>query len=131
MYQTMETQLSVYDYITPLEERLSPDNRWLCLAREIDWLSLDAEYSRHFSTKGKPALPVRLAFGSLVIAQVMGLSDKDTIALVNENPYMQAFLGLKEFTDHVPLSRRSMSRYRQRFSPEQVTQTAKRLAEMF
>lgn len=37
--------------------------------------------------------------GALVIKHKMNLSDEETILAIEENPYMQYFVGLSEFTD--------------------------------
>lgn len=41
----------------------------------------------------------RLIIGSLLIKHKMNLSDEETILAIQENPYMQYFVGLSEFTD--------------------------------
>ncbi|NBU76758.1 MAG: transposase [Planctomycetes bacterium] len=42
---------------------------------------------------GAPAKSVRLAFGAIYIKQRLGLSDKETVLQIQENPYLQFFLG--------------------------------------
>ncbi|MCL3853732.1 transposase [Parabacteroides sp. GYB001] len=41
----------------------------------------------------------RMIVGALVIKHKMNLSDEETILAIEENPYMQYFVGLSEFTD--------------------------------
>ena len=40
MYRTLDSQLSVYDFLPPYHGELSPDNRWVRLAAAIDWKAL-------------------------------------------------------------------------------------------
>ena len=37
MYRTLDSQLSVYDFLPPYHGELSPDNRWVRLAAAVDW----------------------------------------------------------------------------------------------
>ena len=43
--------------------------------------------------------PARMIIGSLLIKHKMNQSDEETILAIQENPYMQYFVGLSEFTD--------------------------------
>jgi len=45
----------------------------------------------------RPAKPVRMAIGSLIIKEKLGLSDIETVEMIAENPYMQYFIGLEAF----------------------------------
>ena len=67
MYQHSLDQLSVYDVVSPLGDAVRPDNRWVRLAARIDWRALEEQYAAHFKRGGKQAIPLRCAFGSLVI----------------------------------------------------------------
>jgi len=40
----------------------------------------------------------RMVLGALIIKHLEGLDDRGVIAAIQENPYMQYFVGLKEFT---------------------------------
>lgn len=47
---------------------------------------------------GRPGLSPRLVLGALIIKHAKKLDDRGTIEEIQENPYMQFFAGLKEFT---------------------------------
>ncbi len=51
--------------------------------------------------RGSVALPARVAFGTLIIKEHLGLSDRETVAQITENPYLQFFLGFQLFV-HQP-----------------------------
>lgn len=123
-------QLTVYDFVQPFGGALDPADRWVRLAAEIDWEALERKYAAHFGKGGAVALPVRLAFGSLVIRQALGLSDRQTVELIRESPYLQYFIGLSAFTSEPPFSAHSMAAFRRRFSKNQVTRAA-RLAKKY
>ena len=81
-----QMQLTVYDFVQPFGGALDEDNRWVRLAKKIDWLKLEKQYAVHFGKGGAVALPLRMAFGSLVIRAALGLSDRQTVELIREDP---------------------------------------------
>ncbi len=40
---------------------------------------------------------MRLALGSLIIKEKLGLTDEGTVIQIEENPYLQFFLGFESF----------------------------------
>jgi len=100
--------------------RLSPKNRWVKLAQIIPWSRLEGRYHRTFANPkvGNPAKSCRMAIGSLIIKERMRLSDIETVELIRENPYMQFFIGLNNFTDDTPFDASTMTYFRKRLTPE-------------
>ena len=125
-----ESQLTVYDYVQPFEGALDENNRWIQLAKAIDWQDMERQYARNFGRAGNQALPLRMAFGSLVIRAALGLSDKQTVQMIRENPYLQYFIGMTSFSHEAPFVAHSMVGFRQRISEDQV-QKAVRLWKKF
>lgn len=130
MYAMAETQLTVYDFVHPFGGALEQENRWVKLAAAMDWVALERQYATHFAKRGAQALPVRMAFGSLVIRAALGLSDRQTVELIRENPYLQYFIGLPEFTREAPFSAHSMAAFRKRISQRQVTLAVRRFKKL-
>ena len=127
MYQEMMDQLTVYDLVSPFREALSPDNRWVKLAEQIDWRALEEAYASHFAQKGKQAIGVRCAFGSLVIKKALDLSDLQTVLLIEESPYLQYFIGMPGFGHRLPFAARTMVSFRERIPEAEVAAVAKLL----
>ncbi len=127
MYRHSEDQLSVYHYLSPFRERLRQDNRWVKLAHRLDWAQLERAYAAQFAPGGKEAIPFRCAFGSLIIKRALGLSDRQTLMLIQESPYLQYFIGLDDFTEKPPFSVRSMTAFRRRIPEKQVARAARML----
>lgn len=125
-----QMQLTVYDFVQPFEGRLSEANRWVRLAGKIDWLKLEKQYAAHFGKGGAVALPLRMALGSLIIREALGLSDRQTVELIRENPYLQYFIGLPAFTDEAPFSARSMAAFRRRIPKSQVTKAVRQFKKL-
>ncbi|MGN0651393.1 MAG: transposase [Gemmiger sp.] len=130
MYRANQQQMSIYDYLPPYHGELVEQNRWVRLAQAIDWDRFEQEYSENFSAGGKIAIPARMAYGSLIIRAAYHATDRQTIALIRESPYLQYFLGFETFTDEVPFSSRSMERFRARIPQEKVRE-ALRLLKSF
>lgn len=40
-----------------------------------------------------------MALGSLIIKEKLGISDRETVEQIRENPYLQDFIGLKQILD--------------------------------
>ena len=129
MYRTSEHQLSIYDYLPLYHGELAGQNRWVRLADAIDWDAFEQEYSGHFGRAGKVALPARMAFGCLIIRAALGVTDRETVALIRESPYLQYFLGFQTFENAVPFSPRSMERFRARIPAARVKEAVKLLRQ--
>lgn len=94
-YKTIETP--PVDTYT-MANQLSANNRWVKLAALIPWDELAAIYGRSFHSKlGAPSVDARVVIGALIIKHKLKLDDRGTIELIQENPYMQYFLGFMEF----------------------------------
>jgi hypothetical protein len=62
------------------------------MANLIPWDEFEEEYAKNFSIDmGAPALPFRVALGSLIIKEKLGTSDRETVEQIKENPYLQYF----------------------------------------
>lgn len=97
-YKSKE-QLSIFDFRTPFENELSADNRWVILANLLDWDGLASIYAQAMSsTQGSPSIDARIVIGALIIKHLENKDDRGTIEIIQENPYMQYFIGLDGFT---------------------------------
>ena len=93
-----EKQLSIKVFKTPFQTELSSDNRWVELASIVPWDSFANHYISLMDTKhGRPGISPRIVLGALIIKHKENLSDQKTILAIQENVYMQFFVGLKEF----------------------------------
>lgn len=111
-------QVSIDDFLIPQGKRLNPDNRWIKLAKIITWDELCAVYSKKMSRKiGRKGIHPRIVIGAVIIKHMKSLSDEETIEEIRENPYMQFFLGLAEYS------------YEQVFTPSLFVTIRKRLGE--
>jgi len=124
MYRKPSPQMTITDFILPFSGKLSADNRWVRLAKLIPWEEIEKEYAFMFpSDRGNVAKPVRMALGSLIIQARCGYTDRELIQQLTENPYLQYFIGLKEYQLMKPFTPVALVKFRKRFN-------AKRLAHI-
>ena len=124
MYKRHTGQLSLFDdpqFFGSLP--LDPNNEWVRLSKLIPWHEFDLKYRENFkSKKGQPACSSRMALGSLLIKPAYkGMSDEDITREIAMNPYLQFFLGLKEYRYQCPFDSSMMTRFRQRITPEMLS----------
>lgn len=93
-------RLSLFVEDGNLADSLDKKNRWYQLADRLPWGEMELIYLSKLdpNRKGATNLPARMALGALIIQSIEGLSDRGTIAAIQENPYMQYFVGLTHFT---------------------------------
>jgi len=95
--------------------KLSTKNRWVIMAELMPWEEFEEEYAQNFpSETGAPAKSFRIALGSLIIKEKLGLTDRETVEQIRENPYLQYFIGLKEYQEEVELDASSLVNFRKR-----------------
>src|SRR5690625_5814564 len=117
MYGHNANQLIMPDeFFLPFGGQLNPDNRWGVMASRVPWAEIEADYIKRLGdpNQGKKAYPVRLALGSLMIKEKLGLSDDETVLAITENPYLQYFIGLHVFQEKAPFDPSSMTHFRKR-----------------
>lgn len=92
---TPTTEQKIDAFKTPFIAQLNPTNRWVVLAKLIPWDQFAQIYYQHLDKdKGRKALDARIVIGAMIIKHLLKLSDRESIAIISENPYMQHFLGL-------------------------------------
>jgi hypothetical protein len=104
MYKHKLKQREFVGFFLPFQGQLSPDNRWLKLAKCIPWEKFERRYQKNFSNSGTghPALSVRMALAALIIKEKLRASERACVEQITENPYLQYFCGLKAFITEPP-----------------------------
>jgi len=121
MYRHNEQQLEFEDFLLPFGGHLRSNNRWVKLTKLIPWEDVEKLYSSQLSNSGMgaPALSVRIALGALIIKERLGVSDEEAVEQIRENPYLQFFLGHREYSSEAPFDSSMLVHFRKRF-PEDV-----------
>jgi hypothetical protein len=95
---TPANQLTLEGFSTPFDNSLSPDNRWVKLAKVIPWDALAKVYiSELNSYSGRESIDARMVIGALIVKHRLGLDDRGTVTMISENIYLQYFCGLTSF----------------------------------
>lgn len=128
---TSSNQLPIEEFALPFGGKLVSENRWVILSQLIPWDHMASIYYRKMSVqKGAPGKNARLVIGAIIIKHKMKLSDEETIQTIQENPYMQYFLGLSGFTDK-PIFDPSLFVYiRKRLGVEAFDEMSQRIIEI-
>ncbi len=94
-----ENQLTIEEFKTPFRAKLSPENRWVKLSQVVPWDKFASAYISMMNKGfGRPGVSPRTVLGALIIKHLENLDDRGVIQAIQENIYMQYFVGLKEFT---------------------------------
>jgi transposase, IS5 family len=79
---------------TDLLQQLDEHDPLLQLASVIPWSQFEEAFADYYSPGiGRPAKPIRLMVGLLLLKQLENLSDEHVVVQFKRNPYYQAFCG--------------------------------------
>lgn len=112
------------------EGKLAEDNRWIVMSKLIPWAEFEEEYAQNFAASGMgaPAKSFRIALGSLIIKERLGVSDRETVEQIKENPYLQYFIGM-EYSEKAPFEASMLVHFRQRIGEEIVNRINRKIVE--
>ena len=91
-------QLELFEFEHPFEGELDSNNRWVKLAKILPWEKMIDIYAKSLSKdRGRNGIDGRLAVGCMIIKHRLNISDREVINMLQENIYMQYFVGFKKF----------------------------------
>ncbi len=119
---TSPQQLPIPGFETPFAQHLYPLNRWVILAGRIPWDSLVSVYQKqmHNSITGAEGINARVAIGAIIIKHMCGFSDEETVLQIQENMYMQYFIGYSGFSNEAPFDSSLFVDFRKRLDADAV-----------
>ena len=123
MYRRSDpNQLAFEDFHLPFGGKLRSNNRWVILSKQIPWSQVKVEYIDHFSKEdmGSPAKSSRMAFGALILKERLGVTDRELVEQISENPYLQYFLGLSSYQEESPFHHSMLTHFRKRFDQKSL-----------
>ena len=131
MYKKAELALlPALDFELANGSKLSADNRWVKMAQIIPWSEFESEYAANFpADKGAPAKSFRMALGALIIKEKLGISARETVEQIRENPYLQYFIGQSIYSNELPFDPSLLVHFRKRISPNLINQVNERMVE--
>ena len=97
------------------------------MARVMPWDELSQAYHQNLDVgRGRPSVDARVVIGAVIIKHKLNLSDRETVGQIQENPYMQYFLGYASFRSEKPFDPSLFVKIRRRMGDgifEDFTQT--------
>jgi|HubBroStandDraft_1064217.scaffolds.fasta_scaffold118933_2 IS5 family transposase len=97
-----------------LAEQLDARRPIYQLAEKIPWSDFEEEFGAFYSEEGRPAKPVRLMVGLLILKQLHDLGDETVVEAWRENPYWQYFCGESEMQWGAPCEPSDLVHFRHR-----------------
>lgn len=124
-------QLELENFVLPFGGKLTKKNRWIKLASIIPWEEFEEEYADQFSESGMgaPAKPFRMALGSILIKEKLQIIDQETVAQLQENPYLQFLIGFESYREEASFDSSMMVHFRKRISVEMLSSINERIHE--
>lgn len=112
MLRRTSKQLSLF---SSLEDMLNHRHPLFQLSHKINWQHFDDAFSPLYcSTNGRPAHPIRLMCGLLILKHLRNVSDETVVLQWSENAYYQYFCGQLEFTPKEPCDASELVHFRNR-----------------
>jgi transposase, IS5 family len=117
-------QLELVGFESPFTKYLDPGNRWVKLAKQIPWDKIANVYQRQLnnSITGANGINARVAIGAIFIKHMCDLSDREAVQQVQENVYMQYFIGYSGFSYEPVFDASLFVDLRKRFGAEQINE---------
>lgn len=126
--KNQSSSIPTQNFILPNQIQLDENNRWVIMANLIPWREFEQEYAKIFNEKlGVPAKTFRMALGALIIQQKLNITDRETLEQIRENPYLQYFIGLGEFSNKIPFDSSMMVHFRKRIDSEIIDKINKKI----
>ena len=99
-------QLTFVTFESPFSQKLPANNRWVQLAENIPWDDIVEVYNRQLKNTrtGASNINPRVVIGALMVKHLLNLSDRDTILAIQENIYIQHFLGFDNIIYEAPFN---------------------------
>jgi hypothetical protein len=128
---TSQSQLSFTGFETPFYNGLDPSNRWVVLSAQIPWDELVNLFNKRNPAKstGRPALNPRVLIGAVIIKHMLNLDDRETIAHITENMYLQYFLGYSSYIKEAPFDASLFVDIRKRLGEELIAEMNEKILE--
>ena len=128
--KTEQLETESENFELPFGGKLAEDNRWVIMAKLVPWSEVEEEYAKKFTILlGAPAKSSRMALGALIIKEKLGISDRETVEQIRENPYLQYFIGLNSYRNEAPFEASMLVHFRQRLEINLVNKITSKMCE--
>ena len=104
-----------------LADQCDPRQKLVRLSKAIPWETFEEAFTEHYSDLGRPAKPIRLMVGLLLLKQLENVSDEAVVERWVQNPYYQLFCGMDQFQWDLPCDPSDLVYLRKRIGDEGAT----------
>ena len=111
-------ELSLFQ--TQLSNLLNPEHDLYRLREIMNWKFFEEKFSNLYHQTGRPAKPVQVMIGLLILKQMYQLSDEEVCKRWVQNPYWQYFCGETFFQWHLSCDPSDLVYFRKRIGEEGV-----------
>jgi transposase, IS5 family len=117
-------QLELVGFESPFTKHLDPSNRWVRLSKQIPWDKIANVYQRQLNNlfTGAGGINPRVAIGAIFIKHMCDLSDREAVQQIQENVYMQYFIGYSAFSYQPVFDPSLFVDLRKRFGADQINE---------
>ena len=93
---------------------------------------MEIAYAPQFSQEDldSPAKSSRMALGALILKECLGVTDRELVEQIAENPYLQYFLGLMVYQDEAPFHYSLLTTFRKRFTHDSLVAINEAIARL-
>ena len=104
-----------------LEDTLNQKHPLYILSNTVDWSLFEEAFSPLYCLdNGRPAKPIRLMVGLLMLKHIRSISDESVVEQWAENNYYQYFCGNLEFVADVPCEASELVHFRKRIGEQGI-----------
>lgn len=104
-----------------LDDLLSQQHPLHKLSHKINWSVFEEAFTALYcADNGRPAKPIRLMCGLLILKHLRNLSDESVVEQWSENAYFQYFCGMHEFVPSFPCNSSELVHFRKRIGEKWI-----------
>lgn len=108
-------------FFNSFDDTLNQRHPLYILANQVNWVQFeDAFLPLYCPDNGRPAKPIRLMVGLLMLKHIRNISDESVVEQWSENNYYQYFCGERSFVPGVPCEASELVHFRKRIGEEGI-----------
>ena len=118
MINTTSSSRSLFSSLDDLLNQQHPLHK---LSGKINWAVFETAFTPLYcSDNGRPAKPIRLMCGLLILKHLRNISDESVVEQWSENAYFQYFCGMHEFMPSFPCNASELVHFRRRIGEKGI-----------
>lgn len=117
----LNTTQSTRSLFSSLDDLLNQQHPLYKLSHKINWCVFEEAFTPLYcSYNGRPAKPIRLMCGLLILKHLRNISDESVVEQWSENAYFQYFCGMDEFVSSFPCNSSELVHFRKRIGEKGI-----------